>query len=182
MLDNQLIAIIIDIMRTSLAAQGYVDDTAIAVKQAFQPRNQGVNLGPGLYLYKNGDHRYGYLKRESKYISPPGIMQHIETQFYETTFTFEGLKIQDPADTTSVTASDMANLAAAIMQSDATRATLKENGLGILRISDVTNPAFMDDKNRFEYSPSFNFTIEHDQVIISEDPIATDIIINIERV
>jgi len=56
------------------------------------------------------------------------------------------------------------------LQSDSGIKALKAAGLGVLRITDSTNPSFQDDERRNEFSPSFTFTVEHERVIVSTTP------------
>jgi len=182
MLDNALIALVISVLNAGFIAMGYTGATAIEVVQNFQPTAQGVNTQNTVYLNKLGDHRYGYLERTNVWDQDTETMVHTETQFYETMFQVNGLAIQDPANVNSLTASDIVNMAAAVLQSDVSRGTLIAAGVNILRITDVRNPYFMDDKDRFEADPSFDFTLEHEQVIVSTAPIVTDIVVNIDRV
>lgn len=182
MFDNPLISLVFSVFSAGFIAMGYTGPTAIAFAQNFQPTAQGVNTQNTVYLNKLGDHRYGYLERTNVWDQDAQTMIHTETQFYETMFQINALAIQDAANVNSLTASDIVNLAAAILQSDASRATLIAAGVNILRITDVRNPYFMDDKDRFEADPSFDFTLEHEQVIVSTAPFITDIVVNIDRV
>ncbi len=98
-------------------------------------------------------------------------------------FQITALSIQIPKlGVAQLTASDIANTAAGIMQSDMSIDTLTSKGLFIYRITDVRNPYFVDDKERFEASPSFDFTLQHEQVIISQTPVVDDFTFDIERV
>ena len=94
-----------------------------------------------------------------------GRQGYTETEQYITTFQASALATQNPADTESLTASDILNLAAYVLQSGATIAALEEQGVGILAISQVRNPYFADDRVRYEASPSFDFQISHKQIV-----------------
>lgn len=186
MLDNLIFKNIIAVLRAGLTAQGFPTDPKIpgyiAIKQSFQPRNRGPNSGPTLYIHKLGDHRYGFLQRDDKWDQDALTEVHTERQLYESMFQITALSIQDPAIPDQLTASDIANTAAGIMQSDATVDVLLAQGLAIYRITDIRNPYFEDDKNRFEASPSFDFTLQHERVIISTTPVVEDFTLDIERV
>lgn len=181
-LDNPLIKEIIAVMRAGLDANGLSN---VKVKQSNQPTNQGANTAPTLYLDKiPGDKRYGFLRRTDEWVDDvdPPFMRHIEAQVYESTFQFTALSIQNPADVTQLTASDLANWAASIIQSDAARLALQAKGIGMLRITEIRNPYFVDDKNRFEASPSFDFTLTHEKVIISTSPAVVTYEADVKRV
>ncbi len=178
MQDKQLFQNIISVLQTGLTAYGYDD---VQIRQSFQPINVGANTAPTLYIHKISDHRYGFPERKDT-IESDLSLQHSETQLYESMFQITALSIQDPANTAQKTASDIANMAAAIMQSDATNATLLANSISIYRITDVRNPYFVDDKDRFEASPSFDFTLQHEQVIISTTPAVEKFEFNMDAV
>lgn len=99
----------------------------------------------------------------------------IETQQKSSLFQATALVTQNPADTESLTASDVANLACYVMQSVPTIATLEAQGVGVLRIPLVRNPYFSDDRQRYEAAPSFDFTLTHKQTIILSAQIITEI-------
>lgn len=180
MRDNLLFKWTIEALRAGLDANGFTD---VKIKQNFQPRNTPPQTGSILYIHKIGDHRYGFPKREDYYDAEEGVDIHTETQIYETMFQVSCLSIQDPdLGVEQNTASDIVNMAAHILQSDVTVEFLLSKELSIYRVTNIRNPYFMDDKNRFEASPSFDFTLQHEQVIISTTPAVEDIEFNIERV
>lgn len=169
MLDNVLIPLIIQILIDGETIAG-IPDTPIAA--AFQPTQEGVATAPTAFIYKIGpDHRYGSMRREDIWDEDTSTMTHIETQQYESMFQVSALVTQNPATPTQMTASDICNLCAAILQSDMAIMTFQANGVGIERITDVRNPYFMDDRGRNEASPSFDFICTHKQIITSTVPI-----------
>jgi len=178
MLDNQLIQLFRPLIQNGLISNGYPN---VTVKQNYQPTQQGVNTGPTVYFNKISDRRYGFLKREDVYNTNTNQMVHTESQWYETTFQISALVIQDPKNI-SYTASDLVNIVAMIMQSDATRIALLNGGAGIYRITDVRNPYFLDDQDRWEASPSFDFTLTHEQVSSIIDPSTNSVVPGIYRV
>lgn len=179
MLDNDLIKAFLPIINAGLIARGFNN---VTVSQSYQPTQQGVFSGPSVYFFKVSDKRYGFLDRVSYWDEVNSQMVHTETQDYETTFQVNALSIQDPSDTDSITASDLVNTVSAILQSDSTVETLNSLDIGILRITDVRNPYFIDDKDRFEASPSFDFTLTHKQIYTTTVPVTLTIEPNIYRV
>lgn len=169
MTDNELIRLFRPIIIDGLVNAGYVD---VTVKQFNQPTQQGANSGPTVYFSKLYDKRYGFLRRNSRWVI--NEMVHSEEQSYETTFQIMALVRQNPSDTTLPTASDLVNEVAAIMQSDNTIQILNDADVGILRVMDIRNPYFTDDQDIFEASPSFDFTLVHGQVRTSVDKIFTE--------
>jgi len=177
--DNDLIRLFLPIITAGLTAAGYA---GVIVKQSNQPTQQGVPTAPTVFFSKVGDHRYGFLQRSDEWDEDEELMVHTEVQAYETTFQISALALQDPADTSLYTASDLVNEVAAIMQSDATRETLKAGGVYILRVQDVTNPYFVDDGDNFEAMPSFDFILSHKQTRVSAVPVVESTEFNIDAV
>ena len=173
------------------------DTVVVPVLQAYQPTMQGVNTAPALYIHKIGDQRIGSPRRKSKWTnsysqlttengigieteSGIGIgadgtnqatMVHTEVQRYATMFQISALATQDPATPMQLTASDLVNFAAAVAQSDGFIQAIEAQGVGVLRIGEIRNPYFEDDRGQFEASPSFDMTLTHNQVIVSSVPI-----------
>ncbi len=166
--DNTLIQLFLPIINTGLIADGF---TNVSVKQSNQPTMQGINTNPTVYFYKTGNKRYGYLGRYDRWNSMTSTMVHTEHQYYECTFNVAALVLQNPLDITIPTASDLVNEVACIMQSDNTRYILNQSDVGILRIQNIVNPYFFDDRDNFEASPSFEFTLLYENIRTSTTPI-----------
>lgn len=178
MTDNELIRLFLPIIKNGLISDGF---TNVAVKQFNQPTQQGINTAPTIYFSKILDHRYGYLRREDKWNEIKHQIDHIETQMYETTFQIMALVLQNP-NNPAYTASDLVNSVAAVMQSDLTLQILANSNVGILRITDIRNPYFKDDRDQFEASPSFDFTLTHRKTRLSTTPAAQPIEAEIYRI
>ena len=65
------------------------------------------------------------------------------------------------------------NRAAAILQSQTAIDSFEAVNVGILRIQQLRNPYFSDDRERYEASPSFDFTLTHHQTIITSVAVIT---------
>jgi len=154
--DNQIIQIFLPIINAQLIIDGF---TNVSVKQSNQPTMQGINKNPTIYFYKLANKRYGFLGRKDVWDAASLQMVHTESQYIESTWTMQSLVLQSPATPNQYTASDLANEAAWIMQSDKTRDILNTNGIGILRVTDLSNAYFTDDRDNFEAAPSFDFTL-----------------------
>lgn len=166
--DNALIQIFLPIINAALVIDGFTD---VIVQQAAQPTMQGVPVAPTVYFYKVGMKRYGYLGRNNKWDIVDDQMDHTESQFYESTWRVQVMVIQNPATPNQYTASDLADEVASIMQSSNTLDILNANGIGILRITDIVNPYFLDDRDNYEAIPSFDFTLVYENQRLSLDPI-----------
>lgn len=179
MTDNQLIQVFLPIIQAGLIADGFNGVDTIA---ANQPTQQGIPTAPTVFFYKIGDHRFGYLGRTDAWDSVNSSMIHTEVQQYETTFQISTLVLQSPATPNQYTAADLANEVCAIMQSDNTRNILYNNNIGILRVMDVSNGYFVDDRDNFEASPSFDFTLTHSNTRVNTGNPFTSIEVDVFRV
>lgn len=168
MFDNQLITLII---ATIISGESTAGIPETPIKQAFQPTQQGVNTQPTAYLYKLFDELVGTPYSADIWDTDSETLVHTQLQQYATHFQINALSTQDPKTPMQYTASDILNLIASILQSDATIATLQAQGIGIQKIKVAQNPAFTDDRDRNEYAPYLEFILTHKQIITSTTPI-----------
>lgn len=179
MLENDLFTLIISTIQAGLTANGMPD---IKIKQSYQSTQQGTNTAPTLYLNKLFDKLYGNPEKKNEWDPDTVTMVNTQTQFYESPFQGMAIATQDPSNLSAPTATDIANLAANILQSDSTIQTLRASGVGIQKITQVRKPQFIDDRNRFEAGPNFDFTVTWEQDILSTTPIVETFEYDIERV
>lgn len=167
-LTNDLARIFIPIISYGLTQYGFSN---VPIVQAFQPTQQGVNTQPTVFYFKLYDRRYGFLGRNDEYDLVNSRMIHSEKQRYESSFQVNALVINDPLVTNSFVASDLVNAVSQSLQSDYAVQTFESNNVGVLRISEIRNPYFLDDRDQFESSPSFDFTLTYTQVYSSQVPV-----------
>lgn len=177
---NQLFIVIIRVLNQGMTARAIYD---VSVKQSFQPKAQGANSQKTMYLFKLFDRLYGSPERKDEWINEPtpGLMRHTERQKILSTFQLTATLTQSVL-ANGQTSSDLANIAASIMRSDFAMTELQKEGLSIFRVMDVRNPGGLNDRDQNEFYPSFDFTIEHEQVIISEVPAVFTTEFNVARV
>ncbi len=171
--DNSLIQLFLPIINAQLIVDGF---TTTVVKQSNQPTMQGINTAPTVYFFKVANKRYGFLGRNDVWDSVHSQMVHTESQYIESTWQFSALVLQNPSNLALPTASDLINDVASIMQSDKTRDILNASGVGVLRITDIRNPYFQDDRDNFEASPSFDITFVYQNIRTSTNPVITDFV------
>lgn len=164
MTDNDLIKAFKPIIEAGLASNNITECPVLA---ANQPTRQGVAVNKAVYFTKLNDVRYGFVKRADVYDPELAVFEHTETQPYESTFQINAMSIQSVNNTSDLTASDLVNLVASIMQSDYARDELRKEGIGIIRVTDVRNPYFLNDKDRYQASPSFDFTLLYNRTLVN---------------
>lgn len=171
--DNQLITLILAVLNAQLADVGL---TGTVLVKAYQPIRQGVEQSPGYeptksgYLVKLFDKRDGFPREDYVYNATDEAEIRTQTQVYHSTFQLTALAVQVPGATTMLTASDVANLLAGLLQNPETMAAFQAQGVGILAITDIRNPYFLDDRDRYEASANFDFTLVHNQVLTKSVP------------
>lgn len=162
--------LLIKAIREQLLAGFALLNITTQVKQSNQPTQQGVPTGPVVLMSIVDNRRYGSPYRANVYNSEAEDFDHVETQVYETTLQFDALLPQTPTDAAQITAGDLVNYAAYILQSSRTIEALQVQGIGIERITQVRNPHFDDDRDQFESSPSFDCVFTHKQIVTSSNP------------
>ena len=165
--DNTLIKLFLPIIQAGLIKDGFVTST---VKQMNQPTIQGANTKPTVYFQKIYNRRYGYMRREETWDPVAEDFIHTETQQYECAFQVIAQVTQNPSDLTIPTASDLVNAVAWILQASSTLDTLNAKGVGVLRITDVSNPYYTDDRDNFSASPTFDFVLVYSNTRVSVTP------------
>lgn len=168
MTDNQLI----DFVATQLEAASASAGWNYIVLQKDQPTMEGIPTAPTIFFEKLFDHPYGWPIAKFSYIVEQNVFNENETQLYETTFQISTLAIQNPEDLTLPTASDIANYMKQYIGSRHVSSLFQAASMGILRVTDVRNPYFKDDRNQFEAHPTFDFTVLHNRQINFEVPAA----------
>lgn len=180
MRDNQIFAIIVPLIRSALVADAAF--SSVVVKQSYQPTQQGTPTGSAVFLHKLGDRRYGSPHRANVWDAIASKMIYTETEIMETSFQVDALAIQNPSNLLSITASDIVNRVATILQSQATIDALLASGLSVMRIGEIRNPQINDDRDNFEAAPSFDFILQHETATITEAEILTTTEYAIKRV
>lgn len=177
MTDNDVIRVFLPIIKSGLTLDGFTD---VIVKQNWQPTLQGAETNPTVYFQKIANKRYGYAGRLDTWNSLTSSNVHVEEQWIEATYQVTALVLQDVHNTNKYTASDLVNEVAAILQSDNTINTLMQNGIGVLRITELTNQFFTDDRDQYEASPTFDFVLTYKQSRVSTQPVidSFDYVIN----
>jgi hypothetical protein len=180
MRDNELIQLIRNNLLTAL--DGSTTFQNVDVIASNQPTQQGINFKPTVYFFKLMDHRYGFPQRSDVYDEINDVMIHTETQQYITTFQIGSLVRQNPRTPWNYTASDLTNECSAILQSEYVITQFFAADAGILKIGDINNPYFIDDKDQYEAYSSFDFSVTHKRARVSTVPVVESIQYNIKRV
>ena len=165
MRDNDVIKALIAELNRQLAANGLAD---VKVKQSYQPTQQSPSNGRVIFMHKVSNPQVG---TGIGYSGTKRLQQYLK----RASFQFDALAQQDPSDTNSLTAGDIVTIAADLFQSYDSVRMLKAEGVSIERITDVRPSYFINDKDRHESSPSFDLTVNYQQVYEQEIPSVTGV-------
>ncbi len=166
MLDAELQALVRAKLLAALPARGL--PTALVIPSD-QPRNQGRQNGTAIYFKKVFERRIGSRKISSAWDEDLEAMVETETQAMESTYQFNAMvEITDPADDMVITSGDVVKKTAAIMQSPSFQKEILAEGINVLRISEVRNMSVKNDREQFEYVPSFDITFTYADIFAQE--------------
>lgn len=170
MLDLALIDLFATQLEAASAFGAWLDSTGnpYGVSQKEQPTQQGVTTDPQIFFEKLYDVPFGYPEvSHSINNTDPNNPQMVETelQLVETTFQVSALVIQEPSDLTIPTASDVVNLIRSFLISRQTIRLWAKQGVSLLRVTQVRNSYFEDDRHRNEASPNFDIVLTHNRTI-----------------
>jgi hypothetical protein len=162
MKDNALFIFLRSFLLEALPARGFSD---VLVKQSYQPQQQGRASQSAVYLHKILDRRYGSRAVKEFFDKENGVMTRTEEQVIETTIQFNALASpRDPADDDEMTAADILKAVAACLQSPDFIYAGKEAGVQALRIQEIRNTPVQNDRDQFEFEPSFDAVFTHADV------------------
>jgi hypothetical protein len=170
MRDNALYDLLCQAALAGLKARGW---PRVAVRQSFQPEQQGRASATTLYLTKIADRRHGSPAIRAVYDPEDGRIVRREIQVIESTFQITALISERKPrknDQAEATAADLLKTAAAILQGEDFRAAIFKEGVQVLRVQEIRNPPFSNDRDRFEFSPSFDAVFTHHDVFTARDP------------
>jgi hypothetical protein len=181
MIDADVQIAIKSVLDTRLPAVGL---PGIDVIQSYSPTTAGAPLAPTVSFTKLFARRYGF--QGAKYAlntpGPTATMDKVEPYYLWATYQLSGFMNQDPTDPASLTAYDVLDTCAAVLQSEEGRAIFKAAGIGVARITDIRAPHSFGDDNRFQTDVSFDFSLSYLNELASVVPGAASAAGNIERV
>lgn len=174
--DNELFAILVGYIEAEMLISGI----EVSVQQSYQPKIQAVEVdsadgrGAQAFLFKLRDKRYGWKGVFSDFNDQNPINEEFdvtEVQKVETTFQCATLVRQDPANESSLTASDVLNEIVDILQSSQAIDYLMSNfEVGILRVVELPQTYIIDDKDQNEAEPKCEFTLTHQRSRVRRVP------------
>lgn len=163
MLDNELFIIIRTELIDRIANYSAHDLTDVKVKRSYQPTEQNTGEDRSIFIHRVNNPQVG------------GGMVYIgttrtEQKLKRAVFQFDALATFDESDITALLPGDILTIAADLLQSYKSIRNLKAKGVTIERVTDVRPSFFINDKDRFESSPSFDLTVNYQHDYENEIP------------
>lgn len=176
MTENEVWAILFEQIGVGLTER----DITATVQQGYQPTQQGVQTTAQVSLSPITGRRYGSPMNQSALVGED--MKQTQGYWLERTYQVNALSIQDPTDIDAPTPFDILAAVAETLQSESTRAAMMAEGIGILRVQDMRPPFIVDDRDRNESVPNFDFTITYFNSRTTNAAPVDEILVGVHRV
>lgn len=167
MTEHDIIKLFKGYLETKMTEYGY----PVSVKQSFQPKKVGANSANTLYFFHINSKRVGHPQRSASWDELTSTMGYTDKIRVESTFQISGLINYDSSST--YTPADFMFMAAHILQTLEFKNHIAASGAAILKIGEIRNPYFENDKDRFQASPSFDFVIAYDKTLSRDGNVIT---------
>jgi len=166
-------AVVETAIKSVLDAGLLANSITATVQQANQPTQQGAPFAPIVLFTNLFSKRFGYQSKKLVHASPD--FTKTEAWYLEATYQFNALMNQNPNSPVSLSAFDVIDICAAILQTDETRDTFlaTDTGIGIQRITDIRVTPIQDDSDRWVKDPSFDVVLSYRNTLTNTVPEAT---------
>lgn len=165
---NNVWAILITSLDTWASGFNIQNDTNITINRAYQPLQNSVDEPLAAYIFKINTKRYGFQGSSNVFNSGSDLLDHAEIYTIEETYQISSQAVNNTS-VDAVRAVDIAESISAYFQSVSTIQNFTDQRIGIFRITNIRQNHFVNDFNRYEPNPNFDFTITYTQQIITEN-------------
>jgi hypothetical protein len=170
MTDLELLALVQNQLSAAQVAAGY---NYVIIKAA-QPTQQGTPSASSITFKKKWDIAYGFPQTSESFDSVNNIFTEITTQYVESYFEI-GAFINEIPGEYSPTGSDVIGMLQLYLSSAANLRILSANSAGMLRIRELTNLYYDNDKSQYQALPTFEWVITHQKVINNTAPFTSTV-------
>lgn len=131
-----------------------------------QPTGQGRQNG--VYFFRISEGKRGWLSR--KYRNQGDDLLLTERQWNEPLYQFSALIDDDPRDDAQLLAGDVLDIVRSTVSSIVMVEKLRPLRIGVQRPSDIMTPAFVNDRNQYDFNPNFTVAFSHPRDITQAVP------------
>lgn len=163
MTDREVQTLLKSFLLFTLTFSGY----NVHVQRGFNATTQGADSLPTIAFTKITSRRYGFQGRKYDYDSINDVFTLTESWFLETRYQLNILLNQDVGDPTSLSAFDVLDLAAGLLQTESARVFFWASEVGIERVTDIRTPSSKDDNDLFVADASFDIVLTYQNSITS---------------
>jgi hypothetical protein len=143
----------------------------VSIRRGFQPTQQNTPTGLIAYIFQIMNERFGFQGSSDAWNGGTGKMDHTERYTVNKT-----LQISTQALTgvdAEYTSGDVAESIAAWFNSQVVIERMNAQKIGVIRITQVRHPHFVNDQDQYEGDPSFDMMITYCQEV-KTDGVAID--------
>lgn len=149
-------------IRAALITLLVEQDINLPVLAAFQPTKQG-RVDDGIYFFPINRGKRGWQSR--KYQDDGEALTATELQINESMYQFQAFVEDDLTAPEQLLASDVLAIVRGIVQSMRFTQTMTAAGIGVQRATDIVTPAFVNDRDNFDFNPNFTVIFTHHRSI-----------------
>ena len=155
-----------------------VDYPAVEVARSFQPTTQGRQSGPALLIHRTRSRRYGAQGTITEIA--PDASRAFEHSVWRKEDTIRATFVAPK--TAAFDAQDVLETVAAYLQSEGGIVSLARVGIGLLRVNDIDEVPFENEKGAFEYEAGIDCVFTYTQTKTKEIPVIGRVERSIHRV
>lgn len=167
MKETEILATITSIIETALAKH----NISSVIKSNVQPSTSDIE--PTVYLSITSIKYKGFPKRAD--LIKATEIEHVAGQLYESTINITGQVLRDtsqPFSSLSLTSLELTHQVASLLLSEQVKAALKEQGIGVLKIEEITQAFYSNDEaHKNQTVASFDFTMCYEEVTKTTSPV-----------
>lgn len=162
--DNQVIIQLIGAIEAGLTLFNIEN---VEVLQGYQPTQQGIPEGDAIFIHKIPSRHYGHPKEKNVYNQETGQFDQTREFIRLSKWQINARAQQRPDDIMGLTASDLVEAVADILNMQESRDSLSASGIGIERIAEIRIAYDGNEKERFEQEPSCDIVLNHKKTYTS---------------
>lgn len=134
----------------------------LPVLAAFQPSKQG-RVDDGIYFFPVNRGKRGWQSR--KYQDDGAALHATESQINESMYQFQAFVEDDTRAPEQLLASDVLSIVRGVLQSMRFAQTMTAVGIGVQRATEIVTPAFVNERDNFDFNPNFTVIFTHQRSI-----------------
>lgn len=169
MTELAIFKLIRDVLLAGFAAQGM---GAVRVKRSYASTKSSAPDAPAIIMHRIDSQRVGWSGR--RFYKEDNAGHQVTMQNHAITFQFNALvPVEDEESLDTLTAGDLLDTAALILQSRAMIDTCKAAGIGIERISAIRSNYVQNENDDWEQEPSFDLVVDVRKELITSVNVVT---------